>query len=181
MSNRASLVAQRLKCLPPMRETQVRSLGQEDPMEKEMITHSSTLAWRIPWTEEPGRLQSTGSQRVGHDWATSLTHSLTCQISYRIQLFSCSVVSDSLWPHGLQNARLPCPSPSPGACWNSRPLSRWCHPSISSSVVLFSFCLQPFPVSGLIQWVSSLHQVTKVLELQTQHQSLQWILRIDFL
>ena len=63
----ASLVAQRLKCLPPMRETQVRSLGQEDPMEKEMITHSSTLAWRIPWTEEPGRLQSTGSQRVGHD------------------------------------------------------------------------------------------------------------------
>ena len=69
----ASLVAQRLKHLPGMRETQVRSLGQEDPLEKEMATHSSTLAWRIPWTEEPGRLQSMGSRRVGHDWATSLS------------------------------------------------------------------------------------------------------------
>ena len=63
----ASLVAQRLKNLHSKRETQVRSLGQEDPLEKEMVTHSSILAWRIPWTEEPGRLQSTGSQRVGHN------------------------------------------------------------------------------------------------------------------
>ena len=63
----ASLVAQRLKHLPAMWETQVRSLGQEDPLEKEMATHSSILAWRIPWTEEPGRLQATGSQRVGHN------------------------------------------------------------------------------------------------------------------
>ena len=76
-NDRASLVAQRLKHLPGMRETQVRSLGQEDPLEKEMATHSSTLAWRIPWTEEPGRLQSMGSQRVGHDWATSLSLSMT--------------------------------------------------------------------------------------------------------
>ena len=60
-------MAQRLKHLPGMRETQVRSLGREDPLEKEMATHSSTLAWRIPWTEEPGRLQSMGSQRVRHD------------------------------------------------------------------------------------------------------------------
>ena len=59
----ASLVAQRLKRLPAMR---VRSLGQEDPLEKEMATHSSILAWRIPWREEPVRLQSMGSQRVGH-------------------------------------------------------------------------------------------------------------------
>ena len=70
--DQASLVAQRLKDLPPMQETQVRSLGQEDPLEKEMATHSSILAWRIPWTEELGRLQSTGLQRVGHNWATSL-------------------------------------------------------------------------------------------------------------
>ena len=63
----ASLVAQRLKRLPAMWETWVRSLGWEDPLEKEMATHSSILAWRIPWTEEPGRLQSTGLQRVGHD------------------------------------------------------------------------------------------------------------------
>ena len=68
----ASLVAQRLKHLPAMWETWVRSLGREDPLEKEMATHSSILAWRIPWTEEPGGLQSTGSQRVRHDWATSL-------------------------------------------------------------------------------------------------------------
>ena len=68
-----SLVAQRLKRLPALRETWVQSLGWEDPLEKEMTTHSSILAWRIPWTEEPGGLQSTGSQRVGHDWATSLS------------------------------------------------------------------------------------------------------------
>ena len=59
-----------------------------------------------------------------------------------------SVVSDSLWPHGLQHARLPCPSPTPGACSNSGPLSRWCHPTISSSVVPFSSHLQSFPASG---------------------------------
>ena len=63
----ASLVAQRLKRLPAMQETWVRALGREDPLEKEMATHSSTIAWKIPWTEEPGRLQSMGSQRVGHD------------------------------------------------------------------------------------------------------------------
>ena len=64
---RAFLVAQRLKHLPATWETWVRSLDQEDPLEKEMAAHSSILAWKIPWTEEPGRLQSTGSQRVGHD------------------------------------------------------------------------------------------------------------------
>ena len=62
----ASLVAQRLKRLLAMWETWVQSLGREDSLEKEMATHSSILAWRIPWIEEPGRLQSTGSQRVGH-------------------------------------------------------------------------------------------------------------------
>ena len=56
-----------VKHLPTMWETQVRTLGWEDPLEKEMATHSSTLAWKIPWTEEPGRLQSIGSQRVRHD------------------------------------------------------------------------------------------------------------------
>ena len=69
----ASLVAQRLKCLPPMWETWLWSLGREDPPEKEMVTHSSILAWRILWSEKPGKLQSMGSQRVGHDWATSLS------------------------------------------------------------------------------------------------------------
>ena len=62
-----SLVAQTVKRLPAMQETQVQSLGREDPLEKEMATHSSTLTWKIPWMEEPGRLQSMGSQTVGHD------------------------------------------------------------------------------------------------------------------
>ena len=60
-------MAQTVKCLPTMWETRVQSLGQEDPLEKEMATHSSTRAWTIPWMEERGRLQSMGSQRVGHD------------------------------------------------------------------------------------------------------------------
>ena len=64
---RASLVAQMVKNLPAMQETCVQSLGWEDPLEKGMIIHSSILAWKIPWTEEPGRLQSMESQRVGHN------------------------------------------------------------------------------------------------------------------
>ena len=63
-----SLVAQMVKCLFTMQETWVQSLGWEDPLEKEMAIHSSTIAQKIPWTEEPGRLQSMGSQRVGHDF-----------------------------------------------------------------------------------------------------------------
>ena len=62
-----SLVVQMVKNLPAIQETWIQSLSQEDPLEKEMATHSSILAWRIPWTEEPGRLQSMGLQRVGHD------------------------------------------------------------------------------------------------------------------
>ena len=69
---KTSLVAQMVKCLPTLQETQVRSLGGEDPLEKEMANHSSTLAWKIPRTEEPGRLQFMGLQRVRHDWVTSL-------------------------------------------------------------------------------------------------------------
>ena len=68
-------MAQTVKHLPTMRETWVQSLGREDVLEKDMATHSSILAWKIPWTEEPGRLQSMGSQRVGHD--SGFTHSLT--------------------------------------------------------------------------------------------------------
>ena len=109
---RASLVAQRLKCLPGMWETQVRSLGQEYPLEKEMATHSSTLAWRIPWRGEPGRLQSMGSQSVGHDFTFTfflfiqnlgsghtasvlVVHQLTCPMA-------CGIFPDhgSIWQLG---------------------------------------------------------------------------------
>ena len=95
--------------------------------------------------------------------------------------FSRSVVSDSLQPHGLQHVRLPCPSPTPGAYSNSCPSSWWCHPS---SQTLSSPSPPAFNLSqheGLFKWVSSLHQVAKVLELQLQHQSFQWIFRTDFL
>ena len=92
---RPSLVAQAVKRLPTMRETRVRSLGREDPLEKEMATHSSILAWKIPWTEELGWLLSMGSQRVGHDWATSLFTSIFKSLIYvtmkiiEANIFSC--------------------------------------------------------------------------------------------
>ena len=95
--------------------------------------------------------------------------------------FSCSVVSDTLWPHELQHTRVPCPSPTPGAYSNSCLSSQWCHPTISSSVVPFSSCLQSFPATGSFKWVSSSQQVVKVLEFQVQHQSFKWIARTDFL
>ena len=95
-------------------------------------------------------------------------------------LFSCPVMSSSLWPHRLQQARPPCPSPSPGVCPSSCLLHCWCHPAISSSDALFSFCPQIFPASGLFQWVVCLHQMTKILEPQLQHQSFQWIVRVEF-
>ena len=106
--------------------------------------------------------------------------------SYKISLteffssiqFSCSVMSDSLQPHRPQHTRPPCPSPTPRACSNSCPLSRWCHPTTSSlSPSVFNLSQH----QGLFQWVSSLHQVAKVLEFQLQHQSFQWIFRTDFL
>ena len=81
-----SLVAQTVKHLPEMQETQVQSLGWEDPLEKEMATHSSILAWKIPWTEESGRLQSMESERVGYNWATSLSFSPISQ--YRVVIWS---------------------------------------------------------------------------------------------
>ena len=83
----ASLVAQMVKRLPTMWETRVQPLGQEDLLEKEMATHYSILAWKIPWMEEPGRLQSMGSKRVRHDWATSVQFS-SVQLLSRVRLFA---------------------------------------------------------------------------------------------
>ena len=67
-------MAQMVKNLPAGQQTQIQTLGREDPLEMGMATHSSILDWKIPWTEEPGLLQSMGSQRVGHDWLTNVTH-----------------------------------------------------------------------------------------------------------
>ena len=80
--------------------------------------------------------------------------------------FICSVVSDSLRPHESQHTRPPCPSPTPGVHPDSHPSSHWCHPAISSSVVLFSSCPQSFQHQSLFQWVNSLHELAKVLEFQ---------------
>ena len=191
-----------------------------------MLTHPSILALKIPWTEEPNRLQSRGSQRVWQDWATSLslftftfhfhfslsfigegngnplqcswlenprdgwawwaavygvaqsrsrlkllssssssvymsmllqfiplfTSPLSPQVhSLRLHLYCCSVsqlCSTLLWPHGLQHHRLPSPSSFPRDYSNSCPLSWWCHPTVSSSVITLSSCLQCFPASG---------------------------------
>ena len=145
-----------------------------------MVTHSSVLAWRISGMAEPGGLLSMGSQ--SWTWLTRLSSSSTilwtsvhsssgtlCTRSNPLNLFitstvyssdqiSRSVVSDSLWPHESQHTRHPCPSPSPGVHSNSCPLSRWCHPAISSSVVPFSSCPQSlppsksFPMSQLFTW-----------------------------
>ena len=98
-----------------------------------------------------------------------------------VRQFSCSVESDSLPPHELQHARPPCPSPTPGVHPNSCPLSWWCHPTISSSVVPFSSVFNLSQHQGLFRWVSSSHQVAKVLEFQLQHQSFQWTPRTHFL
>ena len=95
--------------------------------------------------------------------------------------FSRSVESDSLRPHELQHARPPCPSPAPGVYPNPCPSSRWCHPNISSLWSPSPPTLNLSQHHSLFQWVSSLHQVAKVLEFQLQHQSFQWTFRTDFL
>ena len=146
---------------------------RENPLQKEVATHSSILAWRILWTEETSGLKSTGSQRVRHDWVTNtfsfrnfmvLCYAfkslifLELYLSYiiygydvsffwisSVSQFSRSVVFSSLRSHELQHARPPCPSPTPGV--HPCPLCRWCHPTISSSVVSSS-CPQSFPASG---------------------------------
>ena len=99
----AFLVTQMVKNLPVM-ETWVWSLGQEDLLERGRTTHSSTVAWRIPWTEEPGGLQSLGSQRVGHDWANkhmySIKHNFTFYFYFKIYRnvlkWQCQIVNSSL-------------------------------------------------------------------------------------
>ena len=79
-----------VKNLPATQEIQVQSLGQEDPLQKEMATHSSILAWEIPWTEEPGGLQSTGLQRLGHNFATNKNNNMYCT-TWRIKPIFCNI------------------------------------------------------------------------------------------
>ena len=130
-------------------------------------------------------LDNTGNSR--HIISTPMGRNPMIRVSRELGLrkvsvqFGRSVVSNSLRPHGLQHARLPCPSPASGACSNSCPLSRWCHPTISSSVVPFSSRLQSFPASGSFPVNQFFPSVARVLEFQLQPQSFQWIFRTDFL
>ena len=116
--------------------------------------------------KQPQRLERSLHQRKC-GWQVSI------QKEVQHHFCCCSVPKScpTLWPHGLHHASLPWPSLFPGVCSNSCLLSQWCYLTNSSSATLFSFCLQSFQHLGLFHWVSSSHQVAKVLELQLQHQS----------
>ena len=155
-----------------MLDTQVQSLGREDPLEKEMATHSSTLAWRIPWREEPSRLQSMASQRVGHNWATSLSLSISSVTQ------SCPTLCD---PTNCSTPGLPAHHQLPES---TQTHVHWVGDAIQPSYPLLSPSPPALNLSqhqGLFQWVTSSHQVAKVLEFQLQHQSFQWTPRTDLL
>ena len=92
---------------------------------------------------------------------------------------SLAASSDSLWPHGVQHARPPCPSPTPRVYSNSWPWSRWCHPTTNPLWAASPPTFNPSQHQGLLKWVSSSHQVAKVLEFQLQHQSFQYIFRTE--
>ena len=117
INNDYTLVAQLIKNSPAMWEIWLRSLGWEDPLEKEMATHSSMLAWRIPWTEEPGGLQSTGSQRVRHGWATNTFSFTSLKTTQGVRLELCT-------PPWNPCTRAP-PQHSDVTVLGDEPLPRW--------------------------------------------------------
>ena len=156
-----------------LEETQVQYLDWENPLEEEVATHSSILAWKVPPTVEPGGLQSIESLRVRHDWATEM-HIYV----YIYQFSSVAQSCPTLRLHGLQHVRFPCPSP---ACSNSCPSSRWCHPAISSSVVPFSSCLQSFPASGSSPMSQFFTSDGRSIGASALTSIIPWIFRTDFL
>ena len=164
-----------------------------------MTTHSNIPARKIPWIWSLVGYSPWGCKELGHDWTTDslVTKSLTIQslwlalssmfwahlrdsseeIPFCLLLFSHSVVSDSASSRTV-TCQAFCSSLSPGVCSNSRPLSRWCYPTISSSVAPFSSCPQSFPASGSFPMSRLFASCAKVLELQLQHQSFQWRFRV---
>ena len=152
---RASLVSQMVKCLPAKRETQVQSLGWEDPLEKEMATHSNTLAWKIPWTEEHGRLQFMGSWRVGHDWATHFHFSNPACHTYSFMCCGCLQVTTAALSscNREQMAYILLSGPLQKVCWSALdcslstcfdPLASFCLHFLSSAVLAQSLSVQSF-------------------------------------
>ena len=159
-NNRASLVAQLVKNLPPMQQPGFDPWVGKIPWRRTWQSTSVSWPGESPWTGEPGGLQSMGSQRVGHGWATkpstalpSHTHTIIhCQQPPISQFSSVAQLCLTLCdPMDSSTPGFPCPSPIPRTCSNSRPSSRWWHPTISPSVVPFSSCLQSFPASGSFQ------------------------------
>ena len=146
----------------------------EGPLFWTMQDPSSELFWGKKEAEDIGNHEEKKESALSSKHQDSDPHFLNPKMAlpytFSSVQFSHSVVSDSLWPHELQHARHPCPSPTPGVYSNSCPLSWWCHPAISSS-----------QHQGLFQWVNSSHDVAKVLEFQLQHQSVQWTPRTDLL
>ena len=164
----ASLGAQTVKNLPAMQETQVQSLRWENPLEKGMVTHSSILAWKIPWTQEPGGLQSIDSQRVRHDSVTNPFHFTFFSIFVAVvQSQSYVWLFVTAWTAACQT------SLSFTISWSAQTHVHWVGVAVQPSHLL-SPSPPAFSLSqhqGLFQWVSSLPQVAKILELQ--HQSVQ--------
>ena len=165
-----------------MQKTQkslVRSLGQEDSLEKEMATHSSILALEIPWTEEPGSLQSMGSQ--SQTWLSTHTHTL------RIHCLGISSLHFSSVTQSCPTFCDPMGCSTPGFPVHHQllmPTQTHVHhidDAIQQSHPLSTLVFNLSQHQGLFKWVSSSHQVAKVLEFQLQHQSFQWIFRIDWL
>ena len=162
-------VTQMVENLPAMQETQFPSLGQEDPLEKRTATHSSILFWRIPWTVEPGGLQFLGLQRVH----IGSVYILTCSVAQSCLTFcnpmDCSTPGFPILHSLLEFAQI-------HVHWIGDPIQP-SHPLSSPSPPAFSLSQH----QGLFQWVGSSHQVIKVLELQLQYHSNQWIFKVDFL
>ena len=157
-----------------MQETRVQSLDREDPLEKEMATLSSILAWRIPWMEEPGRLQSTGSQRVRHNWVliTVLKHPAS------IQLLSCVWLFVTPWSVARQTFL------SITNSWSLLKVLFIESVMPSNHLILCRpLLLLPliFPASGSFQTSRFFASGSQSMEFQLQHQSFQWISRTDFL
>ena len=171
---------------------QTDTTTMENSVEISLKTRDNTTTWlrdptprKIPWRNQNWKYTCTTMFtetlftiiRTWKQPRCPLTDEWMRKFLY-IYTMECSVqslgVSDSLRPHELQHARPPCPSATPGVHPNPCPLSQWCHPIISSSVIPFSSCPQSFPASGLFQWVSSLGQMAKVLVFLFQYQSFQW-------
>ena len=176
-------------------------------LEKEVATHSSILAWKIPWTEEPGRLQFMGSQRVGHNWATSLSYVNMTQAVSRIYKESVPIRKRDTtqllnYTKDLNTSQVSSVTQSyPALCDHMDcstpgfPVRHKLPELIQTHIHQVSDAIQPshplsspsppafslFQHQGLFQWVSSSHHVAIVLEFQLQHQSFQWMFRTYFL